>query len=136
MVAEHIDQPDRALTSLARLTKPGGRVVVYTVDGWSPVSLVAWLAPFKLHHVVKRLLWGTEEKDTFPVAYQMNTRRRLRQLFDKHGFREAYFAYLPDCCAFYRFPYLHSLELLAWRSLKTFGIPYPENCLLAVYQRV
>jgi len=136
MVAEHIDQPESALNSLARLTKQGGKVVVYTVNGWSPVSLVAWLAPFQLHHVAKRFLWGTEEKDTFPVAYQLNTRGRLRRQFGAHGFREAYFAYLPDCCAFYRFPYLHCLELLLWWSLKTFGILYPENCLLAVYERV
>jgi SAM-dependent methyltransferase len=136
MVAEHIREPHRALASLARLTKPDGKVVVYTVNCWSPVSLAAWLAPFMLHHPVKGFLWGTDQKDTFPVAYRMNTRARLSRLFEIHGFREAYFAYLPDCCAFYRFPYLHCFELLLWQSLKTFCIPYPENCLLAVYERV
>ena len=32
MVAEHITNPERAVGSLARLTRPGGVVVVYTVN--------------------------------------------------------------------------------------------------------
>jgi 2-polyprenyl-3-methyl-5-hydroxy-6-metoxy-1,4-benzoquinol methylase len=136
MVAEHISRPEPALDSLARLTKPGGKVVVYTVNRWSPASLAAWITPFKLHHAIKSLLWGTEEKDTFPVAYQMNTRGCLRRLFEAHGFREAHFAYLDDLRTFFRIRLLHSLELVLWRLLRAAGLTYPENCLLAVYERI
>ena len=135
MVAEHIAAPDRAVAALARLTRPEGKVVIFTINRWSPVPIATWLVPFRLHHVIKRFIWQTEEKDTFPVAYQMNTRSRLRQLFVRHGFREAHFAYLSDCCTTFRFRTLHKLELILWRALKRLGLVYPENCLLAVFER-
>jgi SAM-dependent methyltransferase len=136
MVAEHVTDPDAAVASLARLTRPGGRVVVYTVNRWSPVSLAAKAIPFGLHHAFKRALWKTEERDTFPVAYRMNTRGALRRAFGAHGFREAGFAYLDDCRTFGRFRVPHYLELSAWRALRALGLRYPENCLLGVYQRL
>jgi hypothetical protein len=97
--------------------------------------MAAWLTPFWLHHPVKRVLWGTEEKDTFPVVYRMNTRARLRSLFGRAGFREQHFAYLDDCRTFHRLRLLHSMELLLWRLLHAADIQYPENCLLGVYRR-
>lgn len=135
MVAEHITRPDLVLQSLARLTKRGGSVVVYTVNKWSPITLASWLTPFWLHHPMKRLLWRSEERDTFPVRYSMNTRKRLADLFESHGFREAYFAYLDDCRTLSRFKALQFCELVAWRTGRGLGIRYPENCLLGVYER-
>lgn len=136
MVAEHIAQPEQAVRALARLTAPGGRVVIYTINLYSPLSWASWLIPFRFHHWIKRFLWGTEEKDTFPVVYKMNTRRRLRRLFEAAGFREHRFDYLSDCRTFARFRSLFHLELFAWRSLRALGLVYPENCLLGVYERV
>ncbi len=135
MVAEHITAPDAVLATLARLTRPGGTVVVYTINRWSPVPVATRVIPFRLHHPVKSVLWGTDEKDTFPVAYRMNTRSQLRRLFQRHKFRETYFAHLPDCRTTFRFRLLHGLELLMWRALDRVGVTYPENCLLGVYQR-
>jgi SAM-dependent methyltransferase len=135
MVAEHVDRPEALAATLARLTRPGGQVVVFTINRWSPVSLAASAVPFRFHHAVKRAFWGTEEKDTFPVAYKMNTRRALRRLFAAHGFREEYFASLSDCRTTHRFRYLHGLELVFERAMNRVGLAYPENCLLALYQR-
>lgn len=136
MVAEHITQPQRAIEALARLTAPGGRVVVYTINVWSPLSVLSWIIPFRFHHSIKRFFWGTEEKDTFPVAYKMNTRRQLRRIFTEAGFQERSFAYLSDCRTLARFRSLFRLELQSWRILKSIGLVYPENCLLGVYERV
>jgi SAM-dependent methyltransferase len=136
MVAEHIIDPDAAVSALARLTRSGGVVVVYTVNQWSPVSLVARAVPFALHHLIKHRLWRSHEEDTFPVAYLMNTRRRLHRLFERHGFREASFAYLGDCRTFANTRPLQAMELWAWRALRAVGLTYPENCLLATYERL
>ena len=135
MVAEHIDEPEAAVASLARLVRPGGAVVVYTVNQWSAVSLAAWLTPLWFHHAVKRRLWGTEEKDTFPVAYKMNTRGRLRSLFHSGGFREESFDYLDDCRTFHQFRLLHYIELTVWQAVRSVGWHYPETCLLGVYRK-
>ncbi|HYE71732.1 MAG TPA: hypothetical protein VEF04_00315, partial [Blastocatellia bacterium] len=75
-------------------------------------------------------------KDTFPVAYKMNTHRELRQLFTTHGFRESLFLRLDDCRTFNSQYYLNLAELMLWRALNTVRIPYPENCLCGVYEKL
>jgi hypothetical protein len=111
-------------------------VVIYTVNRWSPASLISRVVPFGLHHPIKHMLWKTEEKDTFPVAYRMNTRRRLRRLFEGHGFREVAFNYLDDCRTFAGSRPLLFMELSVRRGLNALGLRYPENCLLGVYERL
>jgi len=135
MVAEHITDPEAALSSLARLTRPGGRLVIYTINKFSPVSIAAMIIPHRLHHSIKRLLWKTEERDTFPVAYRMNTKKTLAGFFESNGFRLLHFAHLADCQVLGRFRFLHFLELLLWRLCRSIGLNYPENCLLAVFER-
>jgi len=137
MVAEHFGDPDQVMASLSRLTKQGGKVVLYTVNRWSPVPVIAALTPLKFHYPLKRILWrGEEEKDTFPVTYRMNTRKSLLRRFKRSGFREEHFAYLDDCRTLSRFRSTAFMELTLWRILHACGLPYPENCLLGVYQRL
>jgi SAM-dependent methyltransferase len=135
MVAEHVRDPEALIAKLHDILAPGGKVVIYTIYRWSPVPLITWMVPFRLHHLPKKLLWNTEEKDTFPVAYRMNTRRELASLFNALGFDEVAFHYLDDCRTFKRFRVTQFVELLLWKSLKTLGMHYPEVCLLGVYQK-
>lgn len=135
MVAEHVTDPAAAVGALARLVKPGGRVVVFTVDLWSPITAVSRAVPFDWHYPVKKFLWGGEEKDTFPTAYRMNTRATLKRLFARGGFAEAEFAWVDDCSALSRFPRLNTLELLARTALRKAAMRYPECNLLGVYRR-
>jgi len=136
MVAEHISQPQLAASALGRLMGRGGKVVIYTVNRWTPLAAASWFIPFRWHHAIKRQVWLTEERDTFPVVYQMNTRRRLRNLFRTAGFRECSFAYLDDCRASGRFRILNRMELTLWRLCTWLGVRYPENCLLGVYEKL
>jgi SAM-dependent methyltransferase len=135
MVAEHIERPEEAVDALSQLTHPGGKVVIYTVARWAPVSIASRLMPFRFHHPLKHVLWKTEDKDTFPVVYRMNTRRRLARLFEARGFRELEFRHLPDCRVLGRYRALGLLELSFWKLLDKAGLGYPENCLLGVYNR-
>lgn len=135
MVAEHITDPDRAIASLAALLKPGGKAVIYTPNRWSPLSLLAGVVPFRWHHRLTHVLWQTKEEDVFPTVYRMNSRRRLRTLFERGGFRQIDFGRLDSCCIFQRFPALYFLELSLWRGCSALGVPYPENNLLGVYER-
>jgi SAM-dependent methyltransferase len=135
MVAEHIENPGRVARVLAAATAPGGLVVVYTVNRFSPVPLLTAVVPFALHHPAKWILWRSARRDTFPTFFRMNTRTRLRKIFEEAGLREAYFAYLDDCRTTSGFKTLHKLELALWRILTAVGWRYPENCLLGVYQK-
>jgi 2-polyprenyl-3-methyl-5-hydroxy-6-metoxy-1,4-benzoquinol methylase len=135
MVVEHITNPEAATAALSRLCKSGGRVLIYTVDKWSPVSLVSAMTPLSFHHRVKHLLWEGEEKDTFPTAYLMNTRRRLQALMANAGFKEERFLVLSDTRTTNRFKLLNVMELATWRALRAVGVDYPERCLLGLYVR-
>ncbi|MFL5342035.1 MAG: class I SAM-dependent methyltransferase [Gemmataceae bacterium] len=133
MVAEHVFDPPRVVAALAGLLRPRGVAVVYTINRRAPVALATRLTPFSLHHPVKRLLWGGAEKDTFPIAYKMNSHRELKRLFQQAGFAEQLFLHLDDLATFSQIKPLNWLELQAWRALHALRLRYPENCLLAVY---
>lgn len=134
MVAEHIAEPARVVQALRGLVRLGGIVIIFTVNVWSPLSLIAWGLPFRLHHPLKKLFWGGEESDTFHVEYKMNSRRRLQRLFIQHHFREVAFAYLDDLSTFSQFRSLGYIELFGWMGLHKLGLRYPENCLLGIYR--
>lgn len=135
MVAEHVTEPERVVRAMARALAPGGHAVVYTVDAWSPMPLLTRLAPMGVRHVVKRWLWRTEKKDTFPTAFRMNSRRRLAALLGAAGMREVAFAWLDDCRTFGRFKSLQWCELAGRSLLRKVGCRYPERCLLGIYRR-
>ena len=135
MVAEHIRDPKSAVAALGRLTRSGGRVVIYTVSKWSPASLAAALTPMAVHHMAKRILWGGLPEDDFPTAYRMNTRKQLRRLFMTEGFIEESFLYLDDCRALARWRLATMIELSAQRALRAVGLHYPEVCLLGTYRK-
>jgi len=136
MVAEHITSPQQAVKGLANLVRPGGRVIVYTVHRWSPISLVSSLIPFALHNHVKQIFWRTQDRDTFPVAYLMNTRSALEQVFSSTGFQMLHFTHLDDCRTFARWRVLTKLELMAWKLLKKGRLHYPETCILGIFERL
>lgn len=136
MVAEHIPSPKPAVESLARLIKPGGHVVIYTPNHWSPVSIAATLIPNRWHSFFTHLLWNTKEEDVFPTCYKMNTRNQLRVLFRDVGFTEVAFRHLANCSTFKRFRLTCFGELCLWRLLRLFSLNYPENDLLGVYLRL
>ncbi len=135
MVAEHVEHPDRVVAALARCTRPGGLVVIYTVNRFSPVPLLTALVPFALHQPIKRFLWRTEARDTFPTRFRLNTRGRLAAAFGGGGFDEVLFAHLDDCRTLGRFRAGLRVELWARRALRAVGLRYPETCLLGVYRK-
>jgi Methyltransferase domain len=135
MVAEHITDPHGAVAALARLSAPRALVVIYTVSKWSPAAVLAALTPLAFHHKAKKFLWHTDESDTFPTEYRMNSRRALRDLFHFHGFREESFDRMDDCRSFARFYSLQLMELSTWKLLRTLGLRYPDSCILATYRK-
>jgi SAM-dependent methyltransferase len=134
MVAEHVSAPEDVAKRLAMLLRPGGRIVIHTVLRYTPSAILAAVTPLPVHHAVKRLLWQTEERDTFPTVYRMNTRATLAGLFGRAGLAEEMFEYLDDCRATARSRILQYVELAAWKTLSLAGIRYPEACILAIYR--
>ena len=135
MVAEHITDPTRTIGKIADLLKPGGHLIVLTPHKWAPMSVVATLVPFWLHNPMKRLIWRTEARDTFPTAYRLNTHADLSGHAARCGLTEAYFSLVDDCSVTIRYRVLNWLELRTRRLLNAIGAHHPEVCILAIYRR-
>jgi SAM-dependent methyltransferase len=135
MVAEHIADPQACVRGVERALASGGMGVIYTVFAYAPMPLLTRLAPMSLRHVIKHWLWRTDKKDTFPTCFKMNTRDRLRRLFLGVGMQEVAFERLDDCRTFARFRSLSELELKLRAACRFFGMPYPEHCIVGVYQK-
>jgi hypothetical protein len=134
MVAEHISNADEVAKTLSNTLSSIGNIVIYTVSKWSPSAMVSAATPMNVHHFVKKRLWGTEEEDTFPTQYRMNTRSALKALFARHGIIEDRFLYLDDCRSFSRWKTAFRIELMLQSGLRRLGLRYPELCLLGVYR--
>jgi 2-polyprenyl-3-methyl-5-hydroxy-6-metoxy-1,4-benzoquinol methylase len=133
MVAEHIVDPTRALSAIARMLKRSGRVIIYTPHKWAPISIVANLTPFVFHNPLKQFLWpGIESRDTFPTQYKMNTYALLRKHAEAAGLSVAYYVRLDDCRITAEYRRLNRLELGLRRTLRAIGLPHPEACIIAV----
>jgi hypothetical protein len=99
------------------------------------MSLIATAVPFKLHNPLKRIIWESESRDTFPTAYKLNTRRDLLGYANRYGLAERFFRFLDDCRVTNRFRVLNWVELKVCSALNAAGWNYPERCILAVYQK-
>lgn len=85
-VAEHLVEPERVFGELARVMKPGGRLLILTPNRWHYVPLVASVVPHGLH--VRYNRWrGVDARDVFRTRYRANTARRMRALYKVAGLR-------------------------------------------------
>jgi len=86
MTVEHFPEPMKELAEIYRTLKPGGRLVVCTVNKKYWASLLNRVIP----ECVKRLLlaatFGRKEEDVFPAFYKLNTKNDLEAVLDKTGF--------------------------------------------------
>jgi SAM-dependent methyltransferase len=85
-VAEHLTQPERVFGELARVLKPGGRLLVLTPNRWHYVTVSSALMPHSFH--LKYNNWrGVDSHDIFRTEYKANTAGRLRSLYEGAGLR-------------------------------------------------
>lgn len=135
MVAEHVADPGAALSRIATLLRPDGVAVIYTPHKWAPMSIAATVTPFGLHNPMKRLLWNSEARDTFPTQYRMNTFADLRRHSESSGLDMIHYQRLDDCRITNSYRFLNRMELATRSLLHRAGLGYPEACILAVLRR-
>ena len=95
-VFEHLTDPDAVYRELARVLRPGGRVVFLTANLWDYGTMVARLVPNRFHAKVVKVVEGRQEEDTFPTAYRTNSRSAVDRLAAASGFRVQSFEYLSQ----------------------------------------
>jgi SAM-dependent methyltransferase len=95
-VFEHLTEPEKVYAELARVLKPGGRIVFLTANMWDYGTQVARLVPNGYHAKVVKHVEGRPEEDTFPTAYKTNTRKAVARLAAGSGLQIEAFEYLSQ----------------------------------------
>ena len=95
-VFEHLTDPESVYRELARVLKPGGRLVFLTANMWDYGTLAARLIPNRFHARIVRHVEGRPEEDTFPTAYKTNTRSDVERLARGAGLKVDSFEYLSQ----------------------------------------
>lgn len=79
-VFEHLVDPEAVYRELARLLKPGGRIVFLTANLWDYATIIARLVPNRYHAKIVSITEGRAEEDVFPTAYRTNSQGDIDQL--------------------------------------------------------
>lgn len=95
-VFEHLTDPESVYAEMARILKPGGKIVFLTASLWDYGTQVARLVPNRYHAGVVRRVEGRKEEDTFPTAYKTNTRKDVDSLAAQVGLKVSDFQYLSQ----------------------------------------
>lgn len=95
-VFEHLTDPAAVYRELARVLRPGGRVVFLTANIWDYGTMVARMVPNRFHAKIVKVVEGRKEEDTFPTAYRTNSRSDVEALAASAGFRVKEFEYLSQ----------------------------------------
>lgn len=95
-VFEHLTDPAAVYLELARVLRPGGRIVFLTANLWDYGTMIARLVPNRHHAKVVKMVEGRAEEDTFPTAYRSNSRSAVNRLAQATGLRVSQFDYVSQ----------------------------------------
>lgn len=83
-VMEHLERPTEVFAELARVLKPGGKLLFKTPNRTHYMPMIARMTPHWFHQYYNRKR-GRDAEDTFPTCYRANARRDIEMLADGAG---------------------------------------------------
>ena len=117
MVVEHMHNPDIQFREVYRILKPGGMFIFHTPNALGYGTILARMIPDTLKRKLTLILHDRGEEDVFKAYYRANTRRRVRNLSAKVGFKIVRIKMIVSSAITAIIPPLALLELIWIRIL-------------------
>ena len=113
-VLEHISDPAAAAAEMARILKPGGKMILSLSNPQAPEFRLAHLTPTSFHQ-----LWRETNHDpAYPVKYSYGSIKKLIKLLENNGLKLQEDRRFPAIYSYlYHFPVLNFFGLLYDRLL-------------------
>ena len=87
-VLEHMDSPSLFFHEVARVLRPGGRLVLLTTNRNHYFALAVRVTPLQIQRWFIQRVHGRNAHGVFPTFYRANTPRHLRALASEAGLTE------------------------------------------------
>jgi SAM-dependent methyltransferase len=87
-VMEHLEDPKKDIKVISNLCKTGGHFIFMTTNIYSPLMLISKILPIKIKKIIRRVLLGVDEDDTYPTRYKLNSYSRIEKYLGDAGFRK------------------------------------------------
>jgi len=95
-VIEHLEEPIRVFREMARVLRPGGRMVHFTTNALNYVPLISRLIPETVQEGLLGRLLKRPAHESFPTYFRANTHRRIAQLASQSGLVLDDYAYVGN----------------------------------------
>lgn len=137
MVVEHLEEPARVFTEVARVLAPGGRLAFVTPNRWHPAVWVgAVVVSRKSRRRLAHRVEGRPLEHVFPTFYRCNTSTAVERLARETGF------VVEDMQLFSSFPFFRDgpaparwTERLFLRTVRADGLRQFRSNLLAILRK-
>jgi SAM-dependent methyltransferase len=135
-VVEHLADPHAAFCELARVLRPGGRLLVQTPNFMSYKALAAWLLPHAIHIALGRYRHGVAEPEMWPTLYRCNTARQLMIAAAEADLIPTMLIYKNNGATWLKDVPLLGAGLRAWhRALDQRALAWARCTIVAVFRR-
>ncbi len=130
-VVEHLEDIPRALSEVAALLKPNGRVLIITTNRWCPFVFGARFLPFTLKKHLLRILYRATSHDVQPTFHKFNSPRIVAD--GTQDLRTVYLGFVQDVNYARRGLFLLTFF---WHLItKILRLPHLRSCMIAIYER-
>ncbi|MCK5123361.1 MAG: class I SAM-dependent methyltransferase [Candidatus Pacebacteria bacterium] len=136
-VLEHMDNPERDIRAISKLCKKDGHFIFMTTNVYSPVMLFSKICPTFLKKLLRKKMFGTDEDDTYPTKYRINSISKIDQVMRNNGFQKVDLKAVGTLgyFAFNKYILIGKIFLNKFCDKINFGSPFKTH-LTGVYRKV